>query len=194
MPIVNVMKEKELKNAYIGEVYEYSYDFRNKTLAQIQADGFSVWEWTTKFSSNWIWCNTTNRIIVNKSFPSLANANKITITQTSIVSNWSCAIALNWTWRSYTTRIYLDSSQNHQQLYIWWTYYMYSWLSAWTYTQTGVFDLVNKTATLSCTWKSDHTETITDTEVSNIRNYLNNIEVYVSNNANYISTFSITVE
>ena len=36
-----------LKNAYIGEVYEYSYDFRNKSSTILTNDWWSVWSWTT---------------------------------------------------------------------------------------------------------------------------------------------------
>ena len=35
-------KEKELKNAYIGGHYEYSYDFRGKTTSQATADGWTL--------------------------------------------------------------------------------------------------------------------------------------------------------
>jgi hypothetical protein len=34
--------EHELKNDYIGEVYEYSYDFRGKSVAKMQSDGWNI--------------------------------------------------------------------------------------------------------------------------------------------------------
>ena len=186
--------EKILKNAYIGEVYEYSYDFRNKTLAQIQADGFSVWEWTVKLNANWLASNSSSaRVIVNKSLPSLSNAKRITISQTSIV-NRTCAVRLNWTWRTYSTGIYLWAYQGIQMVSIANNNTQYSWLSAWTYTQTWVFDLANKVATLSCTWKSEQTKSITDTEISNIITYVNNIEIFVEFDTSYIQAINIVIE
>jgi hypothetical protein len=35
------MFHHELKNAYIGGYYEYSYDFRNSSTSQITSDGWS---------------------------------------------------------------------------------------------------------------------------------------------------------
>lgn len=183
-----------LQNAYIGEVYEYSYDFRNKTLSQIQADGFSVWEWTVKLNANGISSNTSNaRIIVNHSIQSLNNAKSLTIIQNCILSSWSNSIRLNGTWRTYATWIYMDDTQNQQLLQIGGNNTTYSWISAWTYTQKLVINFESKIATLSCTWKSDQTKTITDTEINNIYNNINNIETYVYGSNCYIKDFSIVI-
>ena len=188
------MFEHSLKNAYIGEVYDYSYDFRNKTTANLTADWFSVYEWTWKVNSSWLSSNSSNaRVIVNKSIQSLLNATKLTITQLCILSNGSVWIRLNWTWRTYATWMYMGTTENYQTLAIAGTANNYSWMSAWTYTQTAIFDFVNKTATLSCTWKSDHTETMTDTQINNIKNNINNIEFYIDRNSSYIQTVNIIV-
>lgn len=68
----------ELKNAYIGEVYEYSYDFRGKSSTNLTNDGWSVGANTT-IDSNGItsssYSSTTHEI-----WHSITNAKRLTLT------------------------------------------------------------------------------------------------------------------
>ena len=55
-----------LKNDYIGEVFEYSYDFRGKSVAKMQSDGWNIFLNSNYaiFNSNWINTNSTNNAII----------------------------------------------------------------------------------------------------------------------------------
>ena len=66
-----------LKNDYIGEVYEYSYDFRGKTKTQLANDWWVLWS-NAACDSNWYYTpdfNTISKFILPFT---LSNANKIT--------------------------------------------------------------------------------------------------------------------
>jgi predicted membrane-bound spermidine synthase len=52
--------KKELKNDYIGKVYEYSYDFRNKTTTQVQNDGWFVYDNTSAYMDTRAWSVDSN--------------------------------------------------------------------------------------------------------------------------------------
>ena len=69
----------ELKNAYIGEVYEYSYDFRNKSSTILSNDGWTnASSGTTTFSSQWIkWSSIRYTKPIN-----LSNASRLTLSCT----------------------------------------------------------------------------------------------------------------
>ena len=187
-----------LKNAYIGEVYEYSYDFRSKTTSQITSDGWSYSAWgTPSFNSYgvyWSWIRITRNL-------SLTDARKITITTywtLNSSASFSGYIAKTVTsqtrdglsWTSITTE------QNKMAMIIYWTSHEYSWFSSWTYTVVGVIDFVAKTWTLSATWKTTQTWTLTDTDVSNIKNNTTKLFAYISGGGSsyWLATISIAVE
>ena len=73
------MFEHSLKNAYIGGVYEYSYDFRNKSTSQITADGWIVVSWTPSTSSDWL-KSSDGAIVLYNIGNAMTNATKITLT------------------------------------------------------------------------------------------------------------------
>lgn len=190
-----------LKNDYIGEVYEYSYDFRNKTLSQVQNDWWTFQEWsgTVAFNSNWVYLRSTsyNLRMRNVKGP-WTNANKITMTMTATVWTWSATFKLSTSNNAdtNTTSINIDSNRNKQELIIYWNWYSFSWLSSWTYTQKVVLDLVNKTYTLSCTWKSDNTWSITDEQIAWIKANAKTVWVYIwkSSTGTVIRDIKILVE
>ena len=94
--------EHELKNAYIGEVYEYSYDFRNKTLAQIQADGWNE----TKYNSNcWLsyWSSWFSVSKINSSTTTWAWWLYFQLPST-ISSTDKITMQFTWVWWSWDTR------------------------------------------------------------------------------------------
>lgn len=189
-----------MKNAYIGKVYEYSYDFRNKTQATITADWWTFWN-TSYFSSNsdgisW------NPIRVGYDISQyVPTANKITMSFVCSLYNSAAAWlrlikAINdttWiTWLFVTTW-----SSNYRVPVIYWT----SWTnvtpySNWVYTNTVELDFVNKTYVSKSTWLSDINLTLTDTQISNIRNNIGVMYAYVDN-ANgtwHLKSVSITIE
>ena len=190
----------ELKNAYIGEVYEYSYDFRGKTTSQIQADGFTNWTWTPQFSSNWIYNSSSTTLRIKKWWINLTNARKLTMKLNGYFWAGSYAFRVakitssnqvsNYSW------MYFAVSNNQRQLEANSWGYLVSWLSAWSYTATAEFDFINKTSKLVTSWYSDITYTLTDAEISDIRANTDNIFLYLSNNnsSSYISDINITIE
>ena len=197
--------EKELKNDYIWKVYEYEYDFRNKSSTQLTNDWWSVLTWTLETGSSWITSPTGKDVTLWHSVD-LSTAKKITI-DTSIVWNRDDAysgrgmwfwVRLNWSnycifrvynnWWNYTgIRTILD---------IWWT--VYDWTSIgniWTssYTPKFIIDLENKTLTWKISWYNDATYTLTDAQITAIRN-MTYLSVYATQHNFYIQTASILVE
>ena len=191
----------ELKNAYIGEVYEYSYDFRNKSLSQVQNDWWTLQEWSgaVAFNANWVYLSSKsyNLRMWNVKWP-WTNANKIIMTMTATVWTWSATFKLSTSDNAdtNTTGINIDSNWNKQVLAIYWTSYTFSWLSSWTYTQKVVLDLLNKTYTLSCTWKTDNTWSITDAQIAWIKANSKTVWVYIwsGSTGTVIRDISILVE
>jgi len=205
MPIVNVMKEKELKNAYIGEVYEYSYDFRDKSTTQLTNDWWSVLWWTLETGSSWITSPTGKDVTLWHSVD-LSTAKKITI-DTSIVRNrddaysgrgmwfWVTLNSSNWCW----FRVY-NSWWNYRWIrtvtVIWWT--EYEWTNTgniWTssYNPKFIIDLENKTLTWEISWYSNSTYTLSDAQITSIRS-MPYLTVYATQHNFYIQNVSITVE
>ena len=162
-------KSVELKNAYIGEYYEYVYDFRNKTVAWIQSDGWTF-ETTSNFyvDANGLYnsSNTMRKII----YPvDVSNASKITIFSTTIGS-WTrdCSVWLSSTWTEEAITYYYSG-------WISWyinpsTTFGYVSIGNWTAEVTEEFDLVNKTVKYVCPLANLNTTlTLTDTQIATIR-------------------------
>lgn len=189
----------ELKNAYIGEVYEYSYTFKWKTAAEI-------WnEWTTMVgtpSVNSEWFNG-NECIIAKDIPSLATVKRITITWTVVGQGWNnTAIQLwlgKWTWWWTGGAFYEVYWSSYGGLKV--KYYdgtSYTWNAVWnatnsTYKPTLTIDLENKIITWTLSWFSNSTYSINDTQVSNIRTFTH-LHCYISATSWAISDISITIE
>ena len=191
------MFEHELKNAYIGEVYEYSYDFRGKTSSNLTADGWTIVKGTPTLNTYWI---SGSDIRLTRGID-VSNAKKITISIYGTLSSansfaWGIAKSVTTSWSVGWTWSFMSSESNGRQINIYWTSTEFSWISAWTYTQTATFDLENKTWKLSTTWKTDQTWTLTDTDVANIKNQIAVIYVYTAwSGSNWgLATYSITVE
>lgn len=193
---------KELKSAYIGEyknTFEYNYDFRNKTLSQIQADGWNYSAWGTPyFNSNWVY-GADVRLVYDIS-SHISNAKKITIQfSSSVISeSWawvrlaksvtsSSRVWLTWPWHN-------GSSETYMNIYD--TVNSYSWLSSWAYTFNWVINLAAKTWSLSITWKTTQTWTLTDTQVSNILNNTTKLFVFLAGNSSSaaVSDLKLTIE
>ena len=170
--------EHTLKNAYIGEVYEYSYDFRNKSITTLNNDWWSIPEWQSYVSFDATWMKLTGLPCkLKKSLPSwiLSTAKKITLVSSwqnnwysarfalaSVVQSWSSANSTWW---------YADTRTGTRIIELYGTQYSTSWwFYTWSYTMKSIIDLENKIATLSITWYSDITQSITDAQITNIRN------------------------
>lgn len=201
MPIVNVYKEKELKNAYIGKCYEFNYNFRGSSSTIVTNDGWTI-SWIVGFDVNWLYKNTSGNVALLKSLSSteksfLSSASKLTISMDSIIYGASTfSIHLTDSSATYLTWFELDQNRNTYRVALWWTDYNYSGLSAGTYSTTLVADLVNKTYTLSSTGTSDKTGTISDAEISYIKSR-DVIRIYiksVTSNNTRIKDISITIE
>jgi len=185
--------------------YEYSYDFRNKTQAQITADGWEIKAGSVSFSSDWM------RLMgypcrIKKSWISdiMRSANKITQTFSFLCQGYAIMYAITQDVTSSSapnpTWTYLDSRVGTRGLYYGGSNQEASWFSAWTYTSTVVVDLENKTASLSIPSYADVTKTLTDADVTNIRNNTNCICIYGyqhdsdSSKILRISTLSLIIE
>ena len=144
---VYIWTSGELKNAYIGEVYEYSYDFSNKTQATITADWWTFWN-TSNFSSNsdgisW------NPIRVGYDISQyVPTANKITMSFVCSLYNsaaaWLRLIKANGDYTWFTWLFVTTWSSNYRTPSIYWT----SWTnvtpySNWVYTNTVELDFVS---------------------------------------------------
>lgn len=193
----------ELKNAYIGEVYEYSYDFRGKTKTQVTADWWQAWSWDTWTScwSDWLYQSSHNwgGRLIRQFNTNMSNAKRIIFTtQFSMQGNYS------WTTRWITTSFSRDNATsiylaywgtNSNMQIAWGSNYIAPSISSWTYKYEYIVDLENKTATLTfLTWTSfSKTVSITDSQVNTIRNndayWMILVDEYC-----YLQTVSITIE
>lgn len=192
------MFEHPLKNAYIGEYYEYNYDFSNKSVALMQADGWtfsSTSNWT--FSSDGIDCSSQQRAFLTLDV--LSEAKKITIENVYVVSTTSRARGVRfclstselwnpawhyWSGVENVTRIDIPSYAKSISSY------------SWTGTKTCkvVLDLENKTWLLTYTGLSDISQTFNETSVNTIRTY-KTLQLFFSGWTGVkVKTVSITVE
>lgn len=82
----------ELKNAYIGEVKEYSIDFRWNTQSWIEADGWAFTKRTGSeawsFDTSWLKLTSSSQLFVNR-VVDLTNAKKISMIWTGYLANKS---------------------------------------------------------------------------------------------------------
>ena len=186
-----------LKNAYIGEVYEYSYDFRGKTISQIISDGWTTAQWTPTIWTYWYSSANSNRARSNFTLPSLATANKITF-YTNIIftsSTGACdQIRIGNSGRTNLTWYYLDNVWNCFPQLLWnniTTITTASW--AWTHKMTVELDLQNATYKYSITWYNDTTGSLTSSQISTIRGFTL-AEAMSDGNTWYIKDFKLIIE
>lgn len=192
-----------LKNAYIGEVYEYSYDFRNKTASQVTNDWWILSRGSLQINTNGLYSSgSVNEInlLSNKLNTVLATAKKITYHVLWRHGSWTadlnCQIT-TWLYpnQSKSTWVYNSYSSYNSYTY-WWTSTSFTHTpTTWVLEYTYELDLVAKTMTLTYQqWSSSiFTNTMSDTAITNIRtnNYIRLILNW-SNEA--ISKIDILVE
>lgn len=187
-----------LKNAYIGGYYEYSYDFSNKSVALMQADGWtfsSTSNWS--FSSNGIDCSSQQRAFLTLDV--LSEAKKITIENVYVVSTTSrsrwvrfCLSTSElwnpaghyWSGGEVVTRIDIPSYTKSISSY------------SWTGTKTCkvVLDLENKTWLLTYTGLSEISQTFNEASANIIRTY-KTLQLFFSGwTGAEVKTVKVTVE
>lgn len=203
--------------------YEYSYDFRNKTAAQVTSAGWTIGSKNSQgynLNANWLWNLASWDTDAWATYPmpiNITEANKITFTLGSYggstasnawiircwLSNWTI---ISWTWSAWQTRILNSAgsgSNSDVQVYnsscwniISWTTSYWSWIGF----LTCVIDFPNNTITYNKTSPVSYstTHTMTATEKNAILSYKTYFYVcattYSSTTTNYIQTMSITIE
>lgn len=193
----------KIQRIYVGSNlvrpnYEFSYDFRNKTLAQIQADWWTSYDKTPSFDANGMYSSSTsssNDVRVKRLIPWwLSTAKKITIT---LNYKWNSTVP----WVNFWVNINSDNSSatwtNLQGTYRGvvvdgTTIYSINNASdaSWTYSETLVLDLVNKTYTVS--WHWSYTRSLTDAQITNLKA---KTWLYVySYRSNYVRVQDVTIK
>ncbi len=194
--------EKQVRPA---PIYEYSYDFANKSNTQVTNDWwtFIMWNNYTSYSSDWMTSTSAQSIMLKREDLSqyLTNAKKVILTFTSKWSDY-------WLWyrlyrvatsstRADITWTYIDYSSSAKiEWHIYWTSWNQSvtrndYINRWV-TQTCVIDFDNKKMTITNdVWFSKEL-TMTDTQISNIKN--NSIWHYTWPYLNcYLKSLKITI-
>ena len=188
-------------------LYQYSYDFRNKTTTQVTNDWWSTFGDVRSWSvdSNWVhivWYSwNLIKTIWNSYFQ---NARKITIEshtniQTYAAFNSICGISgssiTNYSWCN------IDTRQSFRKINFNWASVNQTNASIpyWQYDTKVVFDLVNKTATFSLSWYADTTASLTDAAITAVKNNVTSLQIWFYNNSNsntasYVRNISLTIE
>ena len=201
--------EHKLKNNYIWEykVYEYSYDFRNKSTSQITADGWSIVQWWCLFNSYWVRNNSSDWMLrlINKVVwlqTKMTSCKKLIIEFTRYTT-WEAAFAwaiLNETPENNFTGIYQDNRLWDIRFRAGWSNLIsLSTTISWTVKFRWEYDLVNKSAEFSWNWANARTATLTDEAINNIRSASNAVYVYFrwnpsTSNLWGFSDINITIE
>ena len=203
----------KIKKIYVGSqqvrpwyLYKYEYDFRNKTTTQVTNDGWNTYRDVRSWSvdSNWIhvvWYPWYMWKLIDNSY--FQNAKKTTLKSYFNIQTYAYNIFLqniSWSTLTWYTGDQIDCRQSFRKIMIYgsWSNVTTS-IPYWVYEDTVVFDLVNKTVKESMTWFSDITASLSDTNISNIRNNLNSISIWFyndlnSNTASYVRNISLTIE
>ena len=193
MPIFNT----EYKS--YNPTFIYEYDFRNKTLAWVQADGWTFPEWTdwVAFDSNWMyksamWAKQTLYVIGSSI---LQNANKVTLTDHQNKWYWDIDCILWFTW-STNERISYIYYWNGRSVYnVNWINKRdsYSTLANWYYTQIIEVDFTISKITFTC-WSNIQTFDMSASDITALRTATGINCSTCKSQSNYIPDISITVE
>ena len=153
-------------------LYEYSYDFKNKTTTILANDGWTNISWAT-INSSWITFSSWNDIRNEASWlwTAMSSAKKVTMKWSFIrnsTSNtlWFTLLKLNTTSQ---TGAYADN--NWYAITCWWSTVqrITSAIPASTYTFTLTYDFVNKEVKVNFPWINTNTYTLTDTQIANAK-------------------------
>ena len=189
----------------VRPVWKFSYDFRNKSVSQIQSDWWVTRDWSYSTGSSWIY---TSRDVVIWFPVDCSNATKITITWTANsarASYWWFNIWLTTTVTTQTSDagfgLYGTANNPSSAVTVYSNWSRSNWndiwvIRPWTYTATVVIDLLNKTISWSVPniWTS--TLSLNNTQVSAIKS-MKWLMIYLSTWNTTTVTFSdvsITIE
>lgn len=184
-----------LKNDYIGEVYEYSYDFRNKTASQITSDGWTYTN-TPLFDSDWMYYSTWNSIL-DTTISQIWTHNKVILECTfSVNRSYEFALACYLVNSSKTNQYWLYTDNNsswNKMIKINGTdvYITTTVLSSWNYNLKLVLDLSNKT--YNCSSPYSKSWSLTDAQITALRQY-KNIRLLVASAWIRFKTLNVTYE
>ena len=184
--------------------YEYSYDFRNKTISEF---GDDWWTYDSSkapsFNSDWIYYTTmtsTTSAGIELNYD-LTSAKKITLNTSFVITNRTTHLAAWWiapySWASGYSWIMLTNmlGAHTQDIRIGDAKVSSTNVnvpSTWTYAETIEYDLVNKTYTYSGCYPTSWS--LTDAQISLIRNN-DGLTVAVGGSSWIkISTIDITIE
>lgn len=166
-------------------VFEYSYDFRNKSVSQIKSDWWVIKQWESwcTINSSWLqrptkWQWDANKLkvyypltltwatyikfeyVTSLTAQSWANGWWMWIWDSSV---WEINLysSIIWTTASWYTNAWSISTRSWSNKYSWAA-------STWTWTMTVECDIANKIAYLTKTWQSRISLSITDSDISYI--------------------------
>ena len=196
-----------LKRIY-KQYTEYNYDFRGKSVATMEADGWVFLHSNyAKFdNTNWMGSTTQDKTPFPKIWDLtsiMPTANKVTISMTCAnVNRFRCGVWLYNTvsdssvWQTWP---YATAAENRIIAYIYWTENKTSMTISWTITATMVVDLQNWTWTASATNGYSNSWTLSAADISNIRNNTTCIGVNPSrwgwwNSTWWILTMNVLIE
>ena len=181
------------------KLYEYSYDFRGKTKSQVTADWWQAWSWDawTWCWADWLYATTNPWRLIRQFDVNMSNVKKITMT--CQIKRWSSIWCTRWictdTSRANPTSSFFDTTPSSSNFIISGTATnispTYSWTTLkWRYE----LDFVNKIATfkiLEWATLATQTKSITDTQISTIRN--NPVYWMILVWPNWVNTYMQTV-
>lgn len=190
-------------------VWKFEYDFRWKTVAQMQSDWFEIFRWSTSqlsFNSYWIYVNNstepspmwryTNSNLISR----IRNANKITLTMICLPYSWWSIWYRLYRIADYNTRAditWIYSATDLRQTHIYWTWYNDNISSNWSRTMKCEIDFVAKTLTTSDTLWYSRTWNLSDTQITNIKwnsNWIYNNMSYSSWTSTWLQSIKIEIK
>lgn len=198
--------ETPIKNMYIWEyiepIFNYSYDFRNKTTTQLTNDGWTNTSWLTTWA-NWITASSWTAIFnqVSWLWTAMTNATKLKL-ECVIYEGWSYVSSVAWltltTWTDGNTQTWFWTDNTGYGIICGsWTQYTFDsstvYNSSGERTLTTEFDFVSKTVNIdfpsvySWVWALS----ITDATIAVARTN-NSVRIPLERDR-YIKTISVTV-
>lgn len=191
-----------------GVSYAYEYYFRGKTTATVTNDWWSTFSDVRSWSvdSNWVhivwypwnlvktiwnsYFQDAKKITLESHFNIQTYATNYYVTATSgsssVISNSWCNIDSRQSFRKLIFNGTNKAQANASIPY-------------WEYDSKVVLDLVNKTAILSLSWFADTTASLTDADISNVKNNVTDLLIWFyndsnSNTASYVRNVNLIID
>ena len=184
------MFQHEVKNIYIGEYkwYEYSYDFRNKTKAEAESDGWVFDSATYWFSSNGI-SNTSGGVWYIRYTVDISSYKTLKLSWTGTVSGTYAGISLIW----WTTSVWFVNWL-YRPNWLWVFYndanhYVGSALWYWDFSWEIEIDLDTWNLTSSCSNWQTIAGTLNSSYLSALKQNNTTLWIWFNDTGWYIQTF-----